>query len=141
MKKHKIVIDTNVLVSALKSKNGYSFRLISMIDDPRFLVNISVPLILEYEYAVKKEMSKTNLAADDIESILDYICFAGKKSEIYYLWRPFLKDPKDDMVLELAVESGSKIIISFNKIDFKEADKFGIRILTPKEFLKIIGDL
>jgi len=141
MKLYKIVIDTNVIVSALKSRNGYSFKLLSIIDDERFYISISVPLILEYEDAIKRERSKIGLNYEDVDSVLDYICYIGKKSEIYYLWRPYLKDPKDDMILELVVESESDIIITFNKKDFEGTDKFGIKVLTPKEFFRMIGDI
>jgi putative PIN family toxin of toxin-antitoxin system len=141
MKKYKIVIDTKVIVSALKSRNGYSFKLLSIIDDKRFQFSISVPLILEYEDAIKREKSKIGLNIEDISDILDYICYAGEKRTIYYLWRPYLSDPKDDMILELAVESESDIIITFNKVDFKGVDKFGIKLITPKEFFRLIGEI
>lgn len=141
MKRYKIVIDTNIIVSALKSRNGFSFDLLSIIDDKRFQVFISVPLVLEYEDAIKRNKSKIKLTKLEIDTILDYICFASEKRKIFYLWRPFLKDPKDDMVLELAVESESDYIISFNKRDFTGIEKFNLQVITPKEFLKIIGDI
>ena len=140
MKIHKIVIDTNVIVSALKSKNGFSFKLLSVIDDERFKVFISVPVILEYEDAINRDKTKIKLNKSDIDAILDYICLISEERKIFYLWRPFLSDPKDDMFLELAVESESDFIITFNKKDFKGSEKFGIKTLTPKEFLKRIGE-
>lgn len=141
MAKHRIVIDTNVIVTALRSRNGFSFKLLSIIDDSRFEVSISVPLILEYEDALKREKSKIKLSKSDINDIIDYICLIADKRKIFYLWRPYLKDPKDDMVLELAVESESKYIITFNKKDFEGTAKFGIEVITPKEFLKLIGEI
>ena len=69
------------------------------------------------------------------------ICELSFKCEIFFLWRPFLKDPKDDFILELAIESKSEFIITYNKSDFKGIEKFGISALTPKEFLKLIGEL
>ena len=140
MKKYRIVIDTNIIVSALKSKNGFSYNLLSIIDDDRFKVSISVPVILEYEDAVKRNKTKIKLNRADIDAILDYICLIAEEREIFYLWRPYLKDPKDDMFLELAVESESDYIITFNKKDFVGIYKFNIRTLTPKEFLKKIGE-
>ncbi len=140
MKTYKIVIDTNIIVSALKSRNGFSFDLLSIIDDERFKVSISVPLILEYEDAIRRNKSKIILTKTEIDAILDYICLVAEKREIFYLWRPFLRDPKDDMILELAVESGSDYIISFNKKDYAGIDKFNIQIITPKEFLMLIGE-
>jgi len=70
---------------------------------------------------------------------INYICSHASLRQIFFLWRPFLKDPKDDMVLELAVESQNEIIVSFNKKDFVGAEQFGVRVLTPHEFLKEIG--
>ena len=140
MKKYKIVIDTNVIVSALKSQNGYSYNLLSIIDDKRFQVFISTPVVLEYEDALKREKSKITLTKSEIDDVLNYICLVAEQRKIYYLWRPFLKDQKDDMFLELAVESGCDFIISFNKKDFEGIEKFGLRILSPKEFLKLIGE-
>lgn len=140
MKRLKIVIDTNVIVSALKSKKGFSFKLLSIIDDERFDVSISVPLILEYEDAIKRSKSKIKLNVSEINDVLDYICSIGNQRKIFYLWRPYLRDPKDDMVLELAVESESDYIISFNKKDFRGVDKFNLEVLTPKELLKKIGE-
>ena len=140
MKRYKIVVDTNVIVSALKSRNGYSFKLLKMIDNRNFALAISVPIIFEYEYAISNNISEITLAQSDIDSILDYICFIGEKREIFYLWRPFLSDPKDDMFLETAVESNSDYIITFNKKDFQGIEKFNIKTVTPKEFLTMIGD-
>ncbi|MFH1195976.1 MAG: putative toxin-antitoxin system toxin component, PIN family [bacterium] len=141
VKKYKIVIGTNVFVSALKSRNGFSYKLMSLIDDDRFEVSISVPLILEYEDAAKRNKSNIKLTKADIDDILDYICLSSQKRKIFYLWRPFLKDLKYDMILELAVESECDYIISFNNNDFVGIEKFGLRLLTPKEFLKIIGEI
>ena len=137
-KKNNIVIDTNVIVSALRSNTGASFILLSLIDSGKFKINISVPLILEYESNAK---IKTKLNADVIEDIIDYICQVGSERKTFYLWRPFLRDPKDDFILELAVESQSKYIITYNKKDFKGCNKFGIKILNPKEYLIKIGVL
>ncbi|MBF0414127.1 MAG: putative toxin-antitoxin system toxin component, PIN family [Desulfamplus sp.] len=141
MKKYRIVIDTNVFISALRSKRGASYKLLSMIDSGNFETAISVPLILEYEDVAKRQTHTLGLSPADIDDILDYICQIGNKREIFYLWRPILKDPKDDMVLELAVESESDYILTYNKKDFLQSISFGIEILTPKEFLEILGEL
>jgi len=140
MKTLKIVIDTNVIISALKSRNGFSFKLLSIIDDKRFRVFISVPLILEYEDVIKRSKSQIKLSFTEISDILDYICLIAEQRKIFYLWRPFLKDPKDDMILELAVESDCDYIISFNKKDFKKIEKFNLEVITPKELLRKIGE-
>lgn len=141
MKKYKIVIDTNVMVAALKSERGASYKLLSIIDEEQFQIGISVSLIFEYEDVLKRGDLKLNLETEDIDDILDYICKVADKREIFYLWRPYLKDPKDDLLLELAVESESDFIITYNKKDFESIDKFGLQALTPKEFLEKIGEI
>jgi len=132
----QIVIDTNVFVSALKNETGASFYLLNLIGKNKFETNISVPLILEYEAVAYRFLRQTNLNNTDLNDILDYICFASNQHKINYLWRPFLKDPKDDFVLELAVKSESLHIITFNKKDFSNISMFGVTALTPWEFLK-----
>lgn len=136
-----IVIDTNVFISALRSKKGVSYRLVMAIGSGLFDMNISVPLILEYEGAAKRLIGETKLTSGDIDDIIDYICSVAKHWKIFYLWRPFLKDPKDDMLLELAVTSTSNFIITYNKKDFQGSENFGIKAVTPKEFLKKIGGI
>lgn len=128
------------MVSALRSKRGASYKLLSMIDSGRFQIAISVPLLFEYEDVLKRKSLNIALTYDDIDDILDYLCAVADKREIYYLWRPFLKDPKDDMVLELSVESGSDYIVTYNIDDFKGIERFNVRAIKPKDFLKLIGE-
>lgn len=132
-----IVIDTNVLLSAMFSNRGASYKLLSIIDSKKFTVNISTTLLYEYEEILKL---KSKLDTKYVDAILDYICFIGKKNSIFYLWRPKLKDVDDDFLLELAVKS-SAIIMTLNGKDFKPASEFGIKVMTPKEFLQHIGEL
>jgi putative PIN family toxin of toxin-antitoxin system len=137
----RIVLDTNVLVSALRSRIGASFRLLSLIDSGRFSLCVSVPLVLEYEAATKRHAKTIGLTYTDIDNILDYLCLVAEHHRVYYLWRPTLRDPNDDMVLELAVSCRAEAIVTYNRDDFKGAEQFGIRILSPKDFLNQIGEL
>jgi putative PIN family toxin of toxin-antitoxin system len=137
----QIVIDTNVVVSALRSKRGASFKLLSLVGkSTEFEINVSVPLVLEYEDVANRQLHITGLSAQDIGDIIDYLCSVANRRQIFFLWRPFLKDPKDDMVLELAVEAQCQYIISFNRRDFAGVEQFGLQVLTPQEFLKEIGE-
>ena len=138
----QIVIDTNVLVAALRSQSGASYKLFMLLDSGEFEINISVPLAIEYEEAAKRLIGKKGaLKTSDIDDILDYVFSVANRRKVYYLWRPLLSDPKDDMILELAVSAGCDVIVTYNKDDFKEAKQFGIRILTAQEFLMEIGEL
>ncbi len=131
-----IVIDTNVILSALQSNKGKSYELISKIGNDIFDFAISVPLILEYEAILKNHLDRSIFADSDIESFIDYLCAVGIKTKIFYLWRPYLKDPFDDHILEVTIQSNAQAIVTFNKKDFREAENLGIKILTPKEILE-----
>lgn len=134
-------MDTNVLIAALRSKNGASFKMLSLIDSGKFTLCLSVPLVLEYEAAAKKQAKVAGLTAADVDAIIDYLCLVGEHYKVYYLWRPLLQDPKDDMVLELAVTSNAESIVTYNRADFKGAEQFGVKVRTPKELLGKIGVL
>ena len=138
MKYSKIVIDTNVILSGLLSQKGTSYKLLQLIPKKLFTVVMSVPLILEYESILHKSIRKLNLSRTDIEDFLDYLCAVSEHTKIYYLWRPILKDPYDDHILELAVSSNAKYIVTFNISDFKESKTFGIHAIESEEFLEKI---
>jgi putative PIN family toxin of toxin-antitoxin system len=135
MKGLKVVIDTNVIFSGLLSQKGSSYKLLKMIPRNDFTMVLSVPLVFEYESVLSKNINKLNLTKSDIDDFLDYLCSISEHSLIYYLWRPVLKDPYDDHILELAFASNSKYIITYNVSDFIEAEKFGIFPITPDKFL------
>jgi putative PIN family toxin of toxin-antitoxin system len=136
-----VVIDTNVFIAALRSKRGASYLLLSLLDSGKFVMHISVPLILEYEDVALRQLNNLTLNEQDIKDILDYICKVAVHRPIFYLWRPVLKDPKDDMVLELAVAAECQYIVTFNVRDFIGSEQFGIHVVPPKVFLQHIGVL
>jgi len=115
--------------------------LLTLIGSDKFEINVSVPLIIEYEDVAKRLIEKIALTEDDIDDILDYICSTANRRKVFYLWRPFPRDPKDDMVLELAVAARCDFIVTYNKRDFQGVERFGHRVVTPKEFLQEIGEL
>lgn len=127
-----IVLDTNVLLSALKSSQGTSFRLLAGLADHRYQLHISTPLVIEYEAVLKRGNLKLREA--QIDDIIDFICAQATHHTVFYLWRPTLKDPDDDFILELAVKANASIV-TWNVADFKRARKFAVAILTPREFL------
>lgn len=132
----RIVLDTNVVVAALRSRRGASNKLLSLVGSGRFDAVISVPLVLEYEDVLLRQLEHLPYTADEIKEIIDYLCAACEPQAIYYLWRPILRDPKDDMVLEVAVAAGCDTIVTFNVRDFQGAERFGLLVQTPAEFLK-----
>lgn len=132
-----IVIDTNVLVAALKSRLGASFKLLMALPSGSYNPCLSVPLFVEYESVLKRAGLLPHLSAEDIDGVLNYVLSRASIHEIFFLWRPFLKDPKDDLVLEAAVASQSRYLVTFNLRDFADVEQhFGIKVVTPQEFLR-----
>lgn len=114
----RVVLDTNVLISGIRSRQGASFRVLELVGSGRFTVCISVPLILEYQAAAQSSLPSTRLGRQDIDGLIDFFCAVGERHQIHYLWRPQLQDPKDDMVLELAMAAQANAIVTFNKSHF-----------------------
>lgn len=136
-----MVLDTNVAVSAVHSNRGASFRVFSLVGSGKFEIAVSVPLVLEYEDALLRNLEKANLTGDHVRDLLDYVCSVAHLQEIFFLWRPFLRDPRDDMVLEVAVAAGCEAVVTHNHRDFRGIERFGLKTLTPQELLKRIGEL
>ncbi len=137
----RVVLDTNVVVSGLRSRRGASFALLAEIGRGRFEIAISVPLVLEYEEVLHRNQAATGLSSEDIDAVLDYLCSKSHWVKVFYLWRPFLPDPGDDMVLEVAVAGGCTSIVTHNLRDFRGSEKFGVGALAPADFLRKIGVL
>ena len=127
------------LVSAIRSRRGASFRVLSLVGSGHFEVAVSVPLVLEYEDAMLRSLPHTSLGQQDIEDIIDFVCSVAKLQTIFYLWRPIARDPKDDMVAELAVAAGAEAIVTHNLRDFAPVAQLGLRIITPHQLLLDTG--
>jgi len=112
-----------------------------LIGDSRFQMNLSVALVLEYEDVLKRTESTLLINDNEIDTLLNFYCGTVNLREIFYLWRPTLRDPEDDFLLELAVESGAEYIVTFNLKDFAGCDRFGVKALRPNQFLEIIGEM
>jgi putative PIN family toxin of toxin-antitoxin system len=130
-----VVLDTNVLVSATRSRSGASFEILSRVGTEAFDIAVSVPLVLEYEDALLRNLAATSLDENDIRDVIDYLCSVAVRQEIFFLWRPFLRDPGDDLVLEAAVAADCDFIVTYNLRDFAGIDRFDLRALSPGDFL------
>ena len=102
------------------------------------MIHISAPLVAEYESVLKR--GHLALSEQQIDDIIDFICAKATHHKIFYLWRPVLKDPDDDFLLELAVKANA-IIITWNLNDFKRAATFGIKVMTPRDFMTDLESL
>ena len=136
-----IVLDTNVVIAALHSKKGASNKLLSLVGTSKFEIHDSVALILEYEDVIQRQRVELGLSQDEVSIFIDSLCSMAHHHKIYFLWRPFLTDVNDELVLELAVSANCEYILTHNISDFKGSEKFGIRAITPKEFLQVIREV
>ncbi|MEQ8464796.1 MAG: putative toxin-antitoxin system toxin component, PIN family [Coleofasciculus sp. E1-EBD-02] len=141
MPPYQIVLDTNVLLAGLRSNRGASYKLLTLLNNQRWQLNVSTALIFEYEEVLKKERTQLGLSLDDINTIVSTICAIANCRTIFYLWRPTALDPDDDFLIDLAVECQADFIITYNKRDLRSAERFGIQLVTAKEFLQIVGEI
>ncbi len=142
MKVWQVVIDTSVIVSAIRSKRGSSYNLLLTLgQNPTWQSNLSTALLLEYEEKVKEQAPNFGYTEEGIENFLDFLCSVANEPPIYFRWRPFLKDADDEMVLDLAIAANADYIITYNLKDFSNIEKFNIEAVTPFEFLQILGEI
>jgi len=137
----QVVLDTNVLVSGLRSRRGSAFQVLSWVGTGKFDIHLSVPLVLEYQEVLHRELSNLYVTAEDIENFIAFHCSVATCHQIFFLWRPYLPDPKDDMVLELAVKARCDSVVTYNARDFIGLERFGLNVVSPVEFLRTIGVL
>ncbi|MBA2605432.1 MAG: putative toxin-antitoxin system toxin component, PIN family [Acidobacteriota bacterium] len=138
----RVIFDTNVLVAAARSRRGASYQLISFVPSSKFKLIVSLPLYFEYlDVLMRPDVRPKNLSDIEIVDVVNEIVSSAYYHDIYFLWRPWLKDRKDDMLLELAIASQADYVVTFNLKDFKEIDSFGTEAVVPSDFLKLVRNL
>lgn len=137
------VLDTNVLVAAVRSPGGASAEILRRVLQGQVSALCSVPLFMEYEAVVLRpeHLTAAGAQAHDVVNLLDVLAGVVTRVEIQFLWRPQLRDANDDLVLELAVNGqglGDSVgIITSNQKDFwPQASKFGVSVMTPRHFFQ-----
>jgi len=135
----RIVLDTSVVVAAIRSGTGASKALLDSFLQSRAQFLISTPLVLEYEAVLtrREHLRASGLNAEEVGSLLDMICAAGMQVHMTRNWRPMLRDPDDEMVLGTAINGRADAIVTLNRGDFAGIpEEFGIEVLSPLEALK-----
>ena len=135
------MLDTNVLVSALRSRRGASFQLLRLVGDDRWRIHVSTALLLEYEAVARREAQALWLRPHLVENVLDYLCANAEEHSISFRWRPLLSDPDDDFILELAVAAEARYIVTYNVRDFAGVEAFGVEATTPAQTLLRLEEL
>ena len=136
----RVVFDTSILVAAARSRDGASFALVSAIPSQRFQICLSVGLYTEWQDVLsRREHLPPGETPERARRFVRYLAGHAHLQDIFFLWRPFLPDPDDDMVLELALASGCGLIVTHNLKDFRGCDQLGIRAVTPGKFLATLA--
>jgi putative PIN family toxin of toxin-antitoxin system len=134
----RLVLDTDVLVAAMRSRSGASWQLVDRALAQEFTLLLSVPLVLEYEAVLTREEHRKvhRLSVAHLEEIINSLIKVSEAVQIRFLWRPLLSDPDDDMVLETAVNGRADLLVTFNQQDFAAAAKgFAHKTMRPSEAL------
>jgi putative PIN family toxin of toxin-antitoxin system len=135
----RVVLDTAAMVAAIRSDRGASRRLLIAALDGRMSMLVSTPLLLEYEAVMTRpeHLKASGLSRDEVGRLLDAVAAVATPVRLAFLWRPTLRDPDDDMVLEIAVNGGAEVIATFNLRDFvPEAERFGIDVNKPGDVVR-----
>jgi len=135
----RVVLDTSVLVAGLRSQLGASNRVLRAVAERRCVPLVTTAVFLEYESVLLRPEQRlaTAMSPEDIEGFLAALASTAEPVEVNFLWRPQLRDPADELVLEAAVNGRAAAIVTHNVTDFRSgANRFGVATLTPAEFLK-----
>lgn len=136
----RVVLDTSVLVAAARSRSGASFALVNAVPSPRFQICLSVPLYAEWQDVLSRpeHLPPGRNAAEALAAVRALAAYAHLQ-DIYFLWRPFLRDPDDDMVFELAVAAGCRYVVTHDTRDFAGSGSLGVQAILPGEFLRLLS--
>ncbi len=132
------MFDTSVLVAGLRSRRGASFQILQAIRSEDIQIAVSVALVLEYESVLLRPALIPHFTTQELGKIVDGLCLLADHQRVFFAWRPFLPDPDDDLVLELAVAASSPFVITHNTGDFRGSNSVGVRAITPATALNLI---
>ncbi len=137
----RVVLDTDVVVAAMRSPRGASAAILRAARQGRVTLLASMPLALEYEAVTSRAEHRlaAGLTEREVEIFLTAVVAMAEPVVTHFLWRPQLRDPCDEMVLEAAVNGGADALVTFNARDFGTAPaQFGVEVLLPREAIRRI---
>ena len=137
-----LVLDTDVIVSAMRSPMGASAELLRLVRQKRLSTGVGVALSLEYEAVClrSEHLYASGLTQHDALIFVDAVVAMAKPIAVHYRWRPQLRDPSDEMVLEAAVNAQADALLTFNLRHFQPAAlSFGLEVKRPGEFLRSVS--
>ena len=135
----RIVLDTSVLVAAARSRNGASFKIVSMLPTPEIEIALTVAVYTEWQAVMSRpENLPPGATPDDALAFLRYLASIAHLQDVHFLWRPFSRDPDDDMIVECAVASGCEYIVTHNVKDFRRVEELKVQAITPAALLNLL---
>jgi putative PIN family toxin of toxin-antitoxin system len=135
----RVVLDTSVVVSALRTRLGAGNAVLRHVAESRLLMLATPPLFLEYEDVLKRPEHRLahGLSPEQVDEFLAELAALIEPVETHFQWRPQSTDPNDEMVLEAAINGQAEAIVTYNTTDFLgPAERFRIAVLTPAEVLR-----
>lgn len=135
----RIVLDTSVLVAALRSRLGAGNAILRLVAQRRLVLLATPPLFLEYEDVLKRPEHRLvhRLSPQEIDDFLQELAALVEPVELHFRWRPQVHDTNDEMVLEAAINGDADALVTYNTADFSvAAARFSVPVLTPADFLK-----
>jgi putative PIN family toxin of toxin-antitoxin system len=139
----RVVLDTDVIVAAIRSSQGASRWLLRTALEREIALIISVPLFLEYEAVLTRpeHLQAMGATEETLCEILDAIAAVSVHTRLSFRWRPLLSDANDDMVLETAINGRAELLVTFNIRDFASTgEPFGCRTVLPRDAVGLIRD-
>jgi putative PIN family toxin of toxin-antitoxin system len=137
----KVVLDTDVIVAAMRSPGGASSEILRKARQGRVTLLVIVPLAMEYEAICSEAEHRlaAGLSEREVEIFLNALVAMAEPVETHFLWRPQLRDPGDEMVLEAAINGRADLLVTFNERDFGTVpSRFGVELMIPREALERI---
>lgn len=141
MKRYRVILDTNVVLAAMRSRTGASHRLLATIGHARWQSIVTPALMYEYEDVARRPGIVPGLSSQDVTNILDMIYRESHRQVVWLSWRPLSSDPGDDAILEAAIAGNCDYVVSFNERHLRVIQEFGIEILKPVDLLRLIGEI
>ncbi len=135
----RVVLDTSVMATALRSRAGAGFVLLRAVQFRRLTLLGTPSLFLEYEDVLKRTEQReiSGLTLADIDELLAELAGLIEPVQVHLRWRPQLRDPGDELVLEAAINGRADALVTYNTRDFREAaPRFGVRLVRPAELLE-----
>jgi predicted nucleic acid-binding protein len=141
MKRYRVILDTNVIMAAMRSRTGASHRLLLTTGHPLWQSVVTPALMYEYEEVARRPGNIPGLSPQEITNVLNLIYRESHRQLVWFSWRPLSSDPGDDAILEAAIAGGCDFVVSFNERHLRVAREFGIEVLRPADLLKFIGEI